>query len=66
VIAVAATASGGDTMAPSTNAAAHDMPVNSCATAATRHVVNSTSPTASIEIGRQFPRKSRQLVSSPA
>ncbi len=50
--AVAATASGGATMAPSANAAASGMPVSCCVTNATATVVNSTSPMASNRIGR--------------
>jgi hypothetical protein len=67
VTAVAATASGGETIAPSTNAAAHGRSGTiQCATAATAQVVNSTSPMASSEIGRRLALKSRQLVSSAA
>jgi hypothetical protein len=67
VIAVAATASGGDTIAPSANAAAHGIPGTApCATSATAQVVSSTSPVASSEIGRRLALKSRQLVSSAA
>ena len=66
-IAVAATASGGETIAPSAKAAAaHGSPMSQWAAAATRAVVNSTSPTASREIGRRLLLKSRQLVSRAA
>jgi len=59
-IAVAATASVGDTMAPSTKAAPHERPSTAaCATAATTSIVASTSPIESREIGRTFARRSR-------
>ncbi len=54
-IAVADTASGGDTMAPRAMASAHPIPGNKRrATQATAAVVASTSPTASSEIGRRL------------
>src|SRR5688500_12522093 len=49
-IASGATTSGGETMAPSTNATAHGSPISQCAAAATTNVANTTQPTASIEI----------------
>ena len=53
-IAVAAIGSVGATIAPSVNAAAHDRPsIRTCATTATAHIVASTRPTASSEIGRR-------------
>ena len=58
-IAVAATGSVGETTAPRTNAGSHAMPVSQCAIAATPMVVNSTSPTASIVIGRRLRWRSR-------
>ena len=62
-MAVAATASGGETMAPSMMAAAQLSPGNSqCAMAATAAVVAKTSPTASMEIGRRLARNSRRDV----
>ncbi len=61
--APAATASGGDTIAPRATAAAQLMPgTAACATSATTAVVTSTSPIASSEIGRRFARKSRSEV----
>ena len=49
-------------MAPRTKAAAQGSPMVQWATTATTHVVISTRPTASSEIGRRFARKSRQEV----
>ena len=58
--AVAATGSVGETIAPSANAAAHGSPATTAwATTATETVVTSTSPTASVEIGRKSARRSR-------
>ena len=51
-ISVAATGSVGETIAPSTNAAAHGRPTTWWATTATVTVVAATSPTASSPIGR--------------
>ena len=59
---VAAMASVGETMAPSTKAAAQGSPVTVWTTAATTKVVISTSPTASSVIGLIFARKSRHEV----
>ena len=54
VTAVAATASGGDTIAPSTNATGQLIPgITACATQATAVVVTTTRPTASNVIGRR-------------
>ncbi len=62
-IAVAATASGGATMAPSVTATAHSIEGTSARTTiATTTVVNSTRPTASSRIGRTFALKSRMGV----
>ena len=59
-IAVAATASGGATIAPRANAAARELGRSGrSATAPTTTVVNSTRPTASRPIGRRFALKSR-------
>src|ERR671916_1808927 len=61
---VAAMASVGETIAPSTNAAAQGRSVTVWTTAATTRVVISTSPTASSEIALTFARKSRHEVKS--
>ena len=62
-MAVAATASGGDTMAPRTNAAGQPRPGTiACAAAATPAVVARTSPTARSVMGRRFAWKSRSDV----
>ncbi len=54
-------------MAPSTNAAGHDMPsITACATTATATAVASTSPTASMLIGRMFWRSSWSPVKNDA
>ena len=59
-IDVAATASGGATIAPRVSAAARPMPgIMAFATRPTASVVNSTRPTARRRIGRAFARKSR-------
>src|SRR6266545_2554621 len=60
--ATAATGSGGATIAPSTIATAHGSPSAAWASSATALVVATTSPTASIEIGRRSRRRSRRLV----
>src|SRR5437763_7422346 len=66
-IAAAATASGGDTIAPSATATAHGMAGNSTrATMATATVVASTSPIASNPIGRRYVLKSRSDVKNAA
>ena len=66
-IAVAATGSVGATIAPSANAAAHGSPsTSSCATTATVHIVASTSPTASSEIGRRSRLSSCRLAKKAA
>ena len=49
----------GPSTAPSTNAVSHDIPITTCATAATAAVVASTSPTESSAIGRALKRRSR-------
>ena len=60
MIAVAASGSVGDTIAPSANAAAHGSPaIAACATTATSTVVTSTSPTALRVIARMSARRSR-------
>ena len=54
-------------MAPSTNAAGHDMPsMTACATIATASAVASTSPIESRLIGRMFWRSSRSPVKNDA
>jgi len=61
-MAVAATASGGATMAPSANAAptlSASSGMRICAAMPTTTVVNRTSPTASSTIGRRLALKSR-------
>ena len=65
--AVAATASGGDTIAPSTNATGQLMPgTTAWATQATAVVVTTTRPTASSAIGRRLAAKSRHDVNHAA
>src|SRR3989442_1748082 len=65
--AVAAATSGGETTAPSTNAAAHGSPgIARCATQATTTVTNSTCPTPSDRIGRRLARTSRYDASNDA
>ncbi len=59
-----ATASGGDTIAPSTKPTAHGRPSSQWAAAATATVVKTTQPTASSEIGRRLKRNSRQLIAT--
>ena len=67
VTAVAATASGGDTIAPSTNATCQLIPgMNVCATQATAVVVATTRPMASSAIGRLLAAKSRHDVNHAA
>ena len=66
-IAVAATASGGETMAPNTNATAQGMPgMRNFSVAPTASVVTMTRPMASMPIGRRLALKSRQDVSKAA
>ena len=66
-IAVAASGSVGDTIAPSTNAAGHVSPsTTACATTATPTVVATTRPTARSPIGRMFARRSRSDVKNAA
>ena len=61
--ALAATASGGETMAPSAKHAAHGSPGTAqCATQPTTSVVNATAPTANCTITRRLSRKSRHTV----
>src|SRR5205809_953517 len=52
-MAVAATGSVGETIAPSTNADGHERPITTWATTATVTIVATTSPTASRVIGRR-------------
>ena len=66
-IAVAATGSVGETIAPSTNAAAHDMPgTTAWTTTATATQVTSTRPTESAEIGPTLRRRSRSEAKNAA
>jgi hypothetical protein len=59
-IAVAASGSVGDTIAPSANAAAHGSPsIAAWATTATEHAVSSTSPIEVSVIDRTSARRSR-------
>ncbi len=59
-----ATASGGETMAPSTNPTCQERPSSQWPAAATATVVNTTQPTASSVIGRKLKRNSRQLIAT--
>jgi hypothetical protein len=62
-MAVADTASGGETIAPSAIASAQPIPGrNVCAATATPAVVAKTNPIARREIGRRFRRNSRTEV----
>lgn len=65
-IAVAATASGGERIAPSVKATAQGRPSAACATTPTTVVVASTRPSASSAIGRRLARKSRTEVKKAA
>ena len=66
-LAVAATASGGETIATRAKAAAHGSAgTMECAIHATASVVANTSPMASRSIGRRFRRKSRHDVNNAA
>jgi hypothetical protein len=62
VISVAASASVGETTAPSVKATDQGKPIQSCATTATAVIVVATSPNASSEIARLLIRKSRSDV----
>ncbi len=59
-----ATASGGETIAPSTNATGHGKLSSQCIAAAVATAVNSTQPTASSAIGRRLKLNSRQLIAT--
>ena len=66
-IAVAATASGGDTIAPNANATAQGISgIRNLSVAPTTSVVTRTRPIASRPIGRRLVLKSRHEVSSAA
>ena len=66
-IAVTATGSVGETIAPSTNAAGHDIPGTTAWThTATATHVSSTSPTDSSEIGATLRRRSRSEAKNDA
>jgi hypothetical protein len=58
-MAVAATGSVGETIAPRTNAAAHGRPTSRCATKATVMVVSNTRPMDRDAIGLRFALRSR-------
>src|SRR6266567_8262903 len=62
----AATASGGEMMAPNTNATAQGNPVEPWNTQAVAVIVNRTNTIARVRIGRRFIRKSRQDVNTAA
>ena len=67
MIAEAASGSVGATTAPRTKAALQDMSSTiACATTATAVIVTSTSPIASVPIGRMFSRSSRNDVKNAA
>ncbi|MNE34970.1 hypothetical protein D3C80_1287090 [compost metagenome] len=67
VIAVAETASGGETIAPSKKANGQDISsISQCAKTATNPVVKNTKPTAAKVIGRMDCLKSDQLVCQAA
>jgi hypothetical protein len=67
VTAVAATASGGETIAPRTNATGQLIPgITACAIQATAVVVTTTRPIASSVMGRVLAAKSRQDVNHAA
>ena len=61
-----ATASGGETIAPSTKPTGHGRPRSQWVAAATATVVNTTHPTARSEIGRRLKRNSFQLIDTAA
>ena len=66
-IAAAATASGGEMIAPSATATLHGMPgISACAASATATVVASTNPIDSRPIGRRFALNSRNDVKKAA
>ena len=64
-MAMGATASGGDTTAPSTKPTAQGTPSTACITAAVTRAVKITQPTASERMGRRFCLKPRQLMPTP-
>ena len=66
MISAGATASVGDTIAPSTNASAQASPITSWATTATAPMVTSTTPTESSAMGRALRRRSRSEVKKAA
>ena len=59
-IAVAATGSVGETIAPRTKASGHESPITRCATPATMTVVSATKPTERSPMGRMFALRSRK------
>jgi hypothetical protein len=66
MISAGATASVGDTIAPSTNAGPQSNPITSWATSATAPIVTATSGMESIAIARPFRRRSRTEVKNAA
>ena len=60
MMAVAATGSVGETIAPSANAIAQGSPITSCPTTATAPIVRSTRPIAVIEIARRSALSARR------
>ena len=64
-MAIGATASGGDTTAPSTKPTAQGTPRSWCITQAVTSAVNITQPTARNRMGRRFCLKPRQLMPTP-
>ena len=66
MISAGATASVGDTIAPSTKDSAQPSPITSCATKATANIVANTTPIESSAIARAFARRSRREVKNAA
>ncbi len=66
MISAGATASVGDTIAPSTKATSQSSPISSWATIATPIIVTNTSPIESSAIGRAARRRSRSDVKKAA
>ena len=60
MIAVAATGSVGETIAPSAKASGHESPIASCPITATAPIVRSTRPIDAIEIARRSLRSARR------
>ena len=66
MISAGATASVGETMAPSTNDSAQPSPITACATAATANIVARTTPMDSSAMGRALVRRSLSEVKKAA